>query len=308
MITTIEVPHLADGQKKSDYKKVFVAATATLKDPERRACIPLYVHRTEGERRLAFTASGKETTDAAFKFLEDLIDGKPCVFTECTKFFCMMPENTSLDSIRSYFFELHEVATRAEIPNDVCVKRFLTNVPGGKKLYDENTGRITTAELNTTDKVTEFFKTILPKLKKKYETGDVSPMIKDEPFVFPIQQGSGKNEDIPNWAWDLKEQVNDIRSRMESNESGFAEEEHGNDNKQVLAFNDKHTKKGISSRKSCEICGKSGHVERNCFQRICLACNGKGHDADVCPSKSNRRKSSQFKSNSTSSQNNNDRR
>ena len=137
MISTIEVPHLSKGQKIAEYKKIFKASTAALTDPQRLACLPMYVHRTEGEKQLAFTAATKDTLDIAFKFLEDLIDGRPCIFTESMKFFQLMPKDTSIDGIRSYYFELHEISTRAEITPDVFLKRFLSNTPGGKKLFNE---------------------------------------------------------------------------------------------------------------------------------------------------------------------------
>ena len=86
MITSIEIPHLAKGQSIAQFKKVFSAATATLKPEQQLACLPVYIHRTEGEKQLAFTASEEETLQAAFKFLEDLIDGPPCKFTESTQF------------------------------------------------------------------------------------------------------------------------------------------------------------------------------------------------------------------------------
>ena len=78
MITSIEIPHLADGQKIADYKKNFIASTATLKDEQRQTCLPVYVHRTEGEKQLAYTVSTKESLNEALKVLEDVIDGTPC--------------------------------------------------------------------------------------------------------------------------------------------------------------------------------------------------------------------------------------
>ena len=137
MMTSIEVPHLSKGQRIAEYKKIFKASTATLTDDQRLGCLPMYIHRTEGEKQLAFTASTKESLDAAFKFLEELIDGRPCVITESGKFFNLMPRETSMDAIRSYYFELFELSTRAEIPSDVFLKRFLTVAPGGKKLFND---------------------------------------------------------------------------------------------------------------------------------------------------------------------------
>ena len=105
MITSIEIPHLAKGQKIAQFKKVFLAATSTLKPEQQLACLPVYIHRTEGEKELAFTASEEADVKAAFKFLEDLIDGPPCRFTESMTFFNLLPVNSSMDGIRSYFFQ-----------------------------------------------------------------------------------------------------------------------------------------------------------------------------------------------------------
>ena len=273
MITTIEVPHLAEGQKINDFKKVFLASTATLKADQRLACLPLYIHRTQGERKLAHTAAAKTTVDIAFKFLEDIIDGSPCVFEESAKFFTLKPENLSVDCIRSYFFELQEVAVRAEMSNVAFMKRFLTNIPGGKKLYDDNKAKIKADQLDTDDKVTNFFMTILPKLKKKFESDTASPATKEEPFVFPIDRRNDKAKDMPEWAWELKEEVNSIRARMQSNESGFEDDnqtasDRGGD--QVFAFNKTSgDKKAYNRSKACRICGKMGHWQKSCYKRTC---------------------------------------
>ena len=87
------------------------------------------------EKGSLFQASVKATLDEAFKFLEERIDGAPCIITESEKFFSLKPTDNSTDGMRSFFFQLHEQAKRAEIPSDVFIKRFLTNVPGGKKIY-----------------------------------------------------------------------------------------------------------------------------------------------------------------------------
>ena len=89
MITSVEIPYLAEGQTISDYRKIFIASTATLNAKQLR-CLPLYIHRTEGERQLAFTAATKASQDEAFKFLEDMIDGSPCVFTESASSTCFL--------------------------------------------------------------------------------------------------------------------------------------------------------------------------------------------------------------------------
>ena len=92
-----------------------MASTATLNAKQQLDCLPLYIHRTEGERQSAFTAATKASQDKVFMFLEDMIDESPCVFMESAKFFNMLPVNTTIDGLRSYYFELQEVALRAEI-------------------------------------------------------------------------------------------------------------------------------------------------------------------------------------------------
>ena len=107
MITSVEIPPLAEGQTISDYRKIFIASTATLNTKQQLGCLPLYIHRTEGERQLTFTAATKASQDEVFKFLEDMIDESPYVFTENAKFFNILPVNSTI--------ELQEVAIRAEI-------------------------------------------------------------------------------------------------------------------------------------------------------------------------------------------------
>ena len=72
MITSVEIPHLAEGQTISDYRMIFIASTATLNAKQQLDCFPLYIHRTEGERQLAFTAVTKASQDEVFKLLEDI--------------------------------------------------------------------------------------------------------------------------------------------------------------------------------------------------------------------------------------------
>ena len=160
MLSTVEVPHLKPGQKMKDYKRLFKAATVGYKDNEKLGCLAVYIHRTDGEKELAYQASEKTTLDAAFTFLEELIDGPPCEFLQAEEFFAMKPNGTSMDAVRSYFFELYEVSKSAKMPTDVFIKRFLSNVLGGKKLYDSNKTRLSILAYNST-----------PHFLKKYKTG-----------------------------------------------------------------------------------------------------------------------------------------
>ena len=165
MISTVEVPHLKTGQKIKDYKRLYKAATVGYKEAEKLGCLAIYIHRTEGETELAYQASEKETLDAAFKFLEQLIDGPPCEFLQSVEFFAKKPSNGSMDAVRSYFFELYEVSKTAKIPTDVFLKRFPSQVPSGKKLYDSNKDKVK-AGLDS-NAVTAVFQVITEKLQKK---------------------------------------------------------------------------------------------------------------------------------------------
>ena len=107
MITSVEIPHLAEGQTISDYRKIFIASTATLNAKQQLGRLPLYIHRTEGERQLAFTAATKASQDEVFKFLVDMIVESPCVFTESAKFFNMLPVNATIDGLRSYYLSYY---------------------------------------------------------------------------------------------------------------------------------------------------------------------------------------------------------
>ena len=142
MISTVEVPHLKAGQKIKDYKRLYKAATAGYKAGEKLACLPIYIHRNAGETEVAYQAAEKNSLEEAFKFIEGIIDGPPCEFQETEEFFNMKPKEGSIEAIRSYFFEMYEVSKRAKIPTDVFLKRFLSQVPAEKQLYDSNKSKI----------------------------------------------------------------------------------------------------------------------------------------------------------------------
>ena len=206
MITSIEIPHLAKGQKISQFKKVFLAATSTLKPDQQLACLPVYIHRTEGEKQLAFTASEEEDVTKAFKFLEDLIDGPPYLFTESTSFFNLLSANTSMDGIWSYFFQLDKVAKCAKIPTDVFIMQFMTNNPGGKKLFESKKDKIK-SDLDAAG-VANFFKDCMEKLQKNSTSSETSG---SETFAFPVEQ----EEQVPQWARELQKDMDELRSRLD---------------------------------------------------------------------------------------------
>ena len=304
MLTTVEIPHLQESQKIRDYKKLFRAATATYKAGEQLACLPLYVHRTAGEKELAYQASGKASIDAAFTFLEELIDGPPCVYKMSEEFFSFKPKSQSMDAIRSYYFELYEFATLAGIPSDVFVKRFLTNINGGKKLYYSYKDDFNN-NLNS-DEVTALFKKMMEKIKKHLKEEKV---IKEEPeFVFKINHTGHDDESMPLWAKSLHEEVRNLKCQQARRESAdeldyncsYNTSWEWNNETEMYPMQAYGKNKSYKSKPSasgsfqgrdrdlaCNICKKTGHRAKNCFNRRCFKCEGKGHDVKDCPSNFN---------------------
>ena len=196
-----------------------------------------------------------------------------------------------MDGVRSYYFELHEVAKAAKITTDVFVMRFLTNIAGGKKLYNSYKGDIKTGLDD--EEVAALYKRMMEKLRKLVD-GEQSPVVKEETtFVFNYDQPADSSSELmPHWAKELQNDVSAIKSRMSSNESGY--DEHEEEPEMYPAQNSyrrgsfkKQPTMSNSNRKTCAVCNKPGHLARVCFNRKCFNCEGKGHDARNCPSNFN---------------------
>ena len=182
---------------------------------------------------------------------------------------------------------MHEAAIKAEIQTDVCIKRFLSLMPGGKKIFVEKKSSIKNEM--TADEVAEWFRDMLEKIEKrvKVEKSTESAMKeeKEEKFVFPINH----TDDIPKWAHKIQKELEDIKIHIFPKED---EEIHSSEESEVLAFRQErpnYSGKG-KKRDICSICSKQGHSDKVCFYRICSSCQGKGHDREQCPSEQNRLK------------------
>jgi hypothetical protein len=297
MISTVEVPHLKAGQKIRDYQRLYLAATSGYKKEQQLGCLPLYIGRTDGEKELAYQAATKDTIQNAFKFLEELIDGPPCEFLLSMEFFSKKPKNGSMDAVRSYFFELYDLSQSAKIPTDVFLKRFLTQVPSGKKLYDSNKDKIK-PDLGSAE-VTGIFQGLMEKLQKNVFKQESVVEIKEEPFVFSYEQRAAVNDVVPQWAREMQDQLSELRTRVGSAESGF-EEQDMEEHNVMFQKSAKSTAKKASEPKLCFVCHKPGHFARECYARRCETCEGKGHSASECPSMIQKGKSNSNRPNNSS--------
>lgn len=279
MLSTVEIPHLRAGQKIKDYKRLFKSATVSYKESEKLGCLPIYIHRTAGESELAYQATEKDSIDLAFKFLEDIIDGPPCEYLEAADFFAKKPEGESMDAIRSYFFELYEVSKRANITTDVFLKRFLSELPLGKQIYDANKDKIKVGLSN--DEVTAVFQVVMEKLQKKMKREKVE--IKEEPFVFNVNQSAVK-EQVPQWARDMQEQLSQLQLQV-SSELLHEDQESDED---TNAYPMRYSKPAQGTSKRCFVCNKPGHLARECYSRRCEGCGKKGHSKGECQTSGNK--------------------
>ena len=95
MINSTPIPHLAPGQLVKDWRKRYLAATATLQDAQRKNMIPAYVHRTDGELLLAEAAIKEDSLDDALGMLQELIDGTPGRVNAVNEFWSLQPSSSS---------------------------------------------------------------------------------------------------------------------------------------------------------------------------------------------------------------------
>lgn len=284
----IEIPHLKDGQKIKDYSVLYKGATVGLKPEEKLAALPIYIHRTEGEQKLAIKASQKTTLAEAFQFLREVLDGDICAFTQAAEFFNKTPKGSSPEAIRAYFFELFDLSTSVEVPTDMFLKKFFTNIPNGKKLFNKQQNSIK-KDMDEAA-IYEFYKVLAPNLQREFtRTTTEGIQIKEEPFVFT---NSHQEEPMPAWAQHLTEKVSNLELAIHGNEG---------DNSDSNAFPAKfdHPQSRESKklpnkpRPKCENCGRLGHYKSTCFFRICENCGGKGHDNANCTSSTFRKSTPQ---------------
>ena len=277
------IPHIAVGQSVKDWRRRYIAATATLKDEEKKAMIPAYVHRTDGEVLIADNCSKAATLTAALDELESLIDGEPCKMLRVNEFWSLQPASKSYSGIVSFYFLLQSEAALAGIGNDMLVFKFLNSVPGGEKIFESNKAKIK-ADM-TAAHVTEIFTVVKTKMsvKAKYAENNVS--VKQEPSdVFVAEE----QEEMPSWAADLRNEVCTIKSTLATIVPPLDESE--------IMLNNSANQLSDKSFK-CWICDKKGHFSNKCPKRPCLKCGNTGHHERQCFSSKVQNKNPKFRKN-----------
>ena len=167
------------------------------------------------------------------------------------------------------------------MPSDVCIKRFLTIIPGGKRLFIERKDPIK-VQISAND-MAEWFRDTLEKIEKQLGNGkSADPAVKEDKFVFPI------NHEVPSWAQETRRNIKDIRLFI--GQSSEKEGQNSEDHTEILAFNQKKEVNSSTDvgKVRCGICSQPGHPDSRCFLRICNTYGGKGHDSKGCTSAWNR--------------------
>ena len=157
----------------------------------------------------------------------------------------------------------------------------MSNIPRGKKIFNEKKGGI--KEGMTADEMASWFGGILEKLQKQATDEDKPITVKEEPFVF---SAFGNRDSMPTWAIEMKHDLEELQECIQNDNTDTSDDQL--DKSEVLAFNPvDSSKSNLPSKRfknKCKVCGKFGHSEQKCYYRICKECNGKGHDANMCPS------------------------
>ena len=206
MAQAIEIPKLESGQKVSEWRKTYVAATALLTEKQKVDLLPVYVNRTAGEREIAFICTEKGTIEEALDELENLVDGAPSRVVLTKKFFDIDVEGKQLDW-KSLFFNLKLEGKKAHIPNDIIFIRFLGLVPGGDKFYEDNSDVVKDG-LSEEDML-KMYRKIQPKLERsvvKQPEGLVNKQSStNDEFVFNAESAQVEEETPPKWVSQLQE-------------------------------------------------------------------------------------------------------
>ena len=268
--------------------------------------LPAYIDRTKAERQIAILGTKEETLDAALKLIEKLIEGEPSRFKLVNKFFDFNSAEKNKADWKSLYFTIKELGEKAGITYDLIFIRFLALIQWGNKFYEANEKEINalkTAEEDLMGLYLKLQKFIDKKCNGKSATA--TPKEDSEEFVFAANSHS-----IPEWAVELKNQVDAIKDHLnESQQTAAVEEEQDEadynfeDEEDCYRLyqwkNPSNAYPKSDIRKppvTCFNCGLKGHLSYNCIKKNrCSKCGGIGHTFRECPSRiqQNRMRTSQ---------------
>lgn len=282
----VPIPYLGKGQLISEWSKDFIAATTMLKmdDAQRIQLLPIYIARTPGEKAVAESVSEETDFKVAIQVISKLIEGVISSIQKTKLFFDVKAPDEDSDCT-SLYFELYTKGKAADIPTDVILKRFLTFFKIGDQFHADHTAEIKD-ELTKAESLAIFgkFKTKLDKLKKP-----VAIKVETEEIYHTVAM---EKSEIPPWAQDLQNQIDELRgtqcygecseNESESEKTDVTMDSCHSSGKSEAYYYDK--KRDQKQTKRCKICKMIGHVAETCRRRICPKCSGKGHSDFECPS------------------------
>ena len=97
--TPTNVPALALGEKVAQWRRGYLAATATLTKEEKIAILPIYVNRTKGENEIAHLATKEAEVKDALDLIEKLIDGMTSIVKLTNSFFDVSAKDKDITSL-----------------------------------------------------------------------------------------------------------------------------------------------------------------------------------------------------------------
>ena len=277
----IDIPYLEKDVKVEDWRKSYTAATALLSAEQKLQLFPIYAGKfaDEGEKSMIDHCATKTSIKLALDEFETLRDGEPPMLTLVRRYY----ETTACNAnYKSLFFELLHQGKKAKLTFHSIVLRYLSLCPGGQKFFDDNSDVIL-EEMTEADAI-DLYKKFTPKLDKlskedtpKTEDGKTEPMYT-----------TYLSEEMPSWAKELKENVENIQKHVYQ-ESSYSDSSNS-DEEAMYTNTSKKSHRKVKNKSKCKSCSKPGHLDIDCYVK-CIICSGKGHSSKVCPSKTFRKKS-----------------
>lgn len=264
--TPTNVPALSPGEKVAQWRRGYLAATATLTKEEKIALLPIYVNRTKGENEIAHLATKEAEVKEALDLIETLIDGMTSIVKLTNSFFDVSAKDKDITSL---FFELLAAGKACNVDNELIMIRFCGLVKNGEKFYDDNKASIKAAMTDAT--MMKLFQAAKAKIADP-------PKVKvEKDYVW----AAAAVEEPPQWANEIHERLDEIE--RQNSKPGYDEQDETDSEESVNYVNQRNP--NFEKKKlTCYICKKPGHLADRCYKRKCDQCKGIGHDKKDCPS------------------------